>query len=157
MDVKQNEMTAAVDRLTGLLGWWNVQGNQAIEDRVKGFHQLAIGLQKAYTDAYSDQLQSLNATNDRVSRSLQGLLYSRRSDELFAAQADVLAALFESASHHVTTWSELGKRIQNCYAEVTRETADDLRNRSQELTQKVEETSREEQRRARRMRDAAAD
>lgn len=155
MDLKRDEMTAGVDRLTGLLGWWDVQGTHAIESRIKSFRELASGLQQAYSEAYSDQLQGLNATNDRVSRSLRGLLQSRKSGELFAAQADILAALLESASHHVTTWSELGKKIQNCYAEVARETAEDMRNQSQEAAAKAGETVREEQHRARRVKEAA--
>src|ERR1041384_1210756 len=147
---ERDEMTAGVDRLNGLLGWWGVQGNQAVEDRIKRFQQLTIDLQRAYGEACSDHVGALNAANDRMSKSFQGLLRSRKPDEFLVAQMDILAALMETASHQVTTWSELGKKVQNCCATVARGAADDLRHQSQQVAAKTEESAREEEQRARR-------
>jgi hypothetical protein len=157
MDVRHDEMTTGVDRLNGVLGWWGVQGNRAIEGRLERFQQLSHGLHKAYYEANRNQMDVINATNDRVSHSVQGLIRSRTPDQLFVAEAEILTAFMEAASIHMKTWSELCQKIQGCYTDAARETASDVGNQArevastvQEVASAVEETAQGERRRGQR-------
>ena len=151
MDAKREEITGGVDRLSSLLEWWGVQGNHTVGERIKRFQELTAGLQQAYSEAYADELNALNAANDRLAKSVQGLLRCRKSDEFFSAQMDIFAGLMESASRQVTTWSELSRKIQQCCTTVASEAAEDMRHHSQDAAAMAAGTMREEQPRARRM------
>lgn len=151
MEGKREEITGGVDRMSGLLDWWGVQGNQAVSERIKRFQELAAGLQHAYSETYAEELDALTATNDRLAKSVQGLLRCRKSDEFFTAQMDIFAGMMESASRQVTAWSELGRKIQRCCTTVASEAAEDMRHHAQDAAAAAEGTVREEQQRARRV------
>jgi hypothetical protein len=150
MESKREDVTAGISRMSGLLDWWGVEGNEAVGERIKRFQQLASGLRHAYSEAYAEELNALSAANDRLAKSVQGLLRSRKSDEFFTAQMDIFAGLMESASRQVTNWSELSRKIQQCCTTVAREAAEDMRQRGEETAAEVAETAREEQQRLRR-------
>ncbi|MBO0800011.1 MAG: phasin family protein [Blastocatellia bacterium] len=150
MEVQRDEMTAGVDRLNGVLGWWGAQGNRAIEARIEKFQQLTGALHKAYGEACRYHIDALTATNDRVSRSFQGLFHSRTPDELFIAEAEILTALMEAASLNMKAWSDLTQKVQSCCIDVARGTASDISDQAREVTSAVEEVAQTEQRRARR-------
>jgi hypothetical protein len=117
MDEKTARIMAGVDRLNGLLAWWGMagsEGNLRFEGQIKRFQQFAADLQKAYGEAYRQQVEALSAANERLVRSLQGLLLSRKPDELMAAESEILATLLEGASLQAQTWAELGQRVQEC-------------------------------------------
>jgi hypothetical protein len=154
MEVQRDEMTAGADRLRGLFGWWGAQGNRAIEGRIEKFQQLTNGLHKAYGDAWRYQFDALTTTNDRVSRSFQGLFSIRTPDELFVAQTEIMTSFMEAASLQMKAWSEISRKIQACYTDVACETASDIGNQTREVVSTVQETVQEvtqdSQRRARR-------
>jgi hypothetical protein len=150
MEVQSDEVTAGLNRLQGLWGWWGAQGNRAMEGRIEKFQQLTNGLHKAYGEAWRHQFDALTTTNDRVSRSFQGLFSSRTPDELFAAETQILTAFLEAASVQMKAWSEIGQKIQGCYTDVACETASDIGNQTREVVSSVQEVAQENQRRARR-------
>jgi hypothetical protein len=150
MESKREDVTAGISRMSGLLDWWGVEGNQAVGERIKRFQQLASGLRHAYSEAYAEEIDALNAANDRLAKSVQGLLRCRKSDEFFSAQMDIFAGLMESASRQVTNWSELSRKIQQCCTTVACEAAEDMRQHGEETVSEVAETAREEQQRLRR-------
>ncbi len=145
MEAKREDVTAGVGRMSGLLDWWGVEGNEAVGERIKRFQQLASGLRHAYSEAYTEEIDALNAANDRLAKSVQGLLRSRKSDEFFSAQMDIFTGLMESASRQVTTWSEPSRKIQQCCTTVARESAEDMRQHSVEAAREGAKTAREEQ------------
>lgn len=151
MESKREDVTAGISRMSGLLDWWGVEGNQAVGERIKRFQQLASGLRHAYSEAYAEEIDALNAANDRLAKSVQGLLRCRKSDEFFSAQMDIFAGLMESASRQVTNWSELSRKIQQCCTTVACEAAEDMRQHGEENASEIAETAREEQQRLRRV------
>lgn len=150
MESKREDVTAGISRMSGLLDWWGVEGNEAVGERIKRFQQLAAGLRHAYGEAYAEELDALTAANDRLAKSVQGLLRCRKSDEFFSAQMDIFAGLMESASRQVTNWSELSRKIQQCCATVAQEAAEDMRQHAEDTASEAAETAREEQHRVRR-------
>ncbi|HXS42076.1 MAG TPA: hypothetical protein VN766_17935 [Stellaceae bacterium] len=154
MESKREDVTAGISRMSGLLDWWGVEGNQAVGEPIKRFQQLASGLRHAYSEAYAEELDALTAANDRLAKSVQGLLRSRKSDEFFSAQMDIFAGLMESASRQVTNWSELSRKIQQCCATVAQEAAEDMRHHgeaaTEAATERAADSMREEQQRLRR-------
>jgi hypothetical protein len=150
MESKREDVTAGISRMSGLLDWWGVEGNEAVGERIKRFQQLASGLRHAYSEAYTEEIDALNAANDRLAKSVQGLLRCRKSDEFFTAQMDIFAGLMESASRQVTNWSELSRKIQQCCTTVAREATEDMRQHAEDTAAGAAETTREEQQRLRR-------
>jgi hypothetical protein len=139
---------------SSVLAWWGVKGNRVMEDRLQRFQQLASGLHRACSEAYQDELDALNMTNDCVSQSVQGLLRSQRLDEFFAVQTETLSGLMKAAFIHMKTWSELTQKIQGCYVDAARETTSDIgqeaREAASEVQEKVEQTMRTTRQRIRR-------
>lgn len=150
MESKREDVTAGISRMSGLLDWWGVEGNEAVGERMKRFQQVASGLRHAYSEAYAEELDALTAANDRLAKSVQGLLRCRKSDEFFSAQMDIFAGLMESASRQVTNWSELSRKIQQCCTTVAREASEDMRHHAEDTASDAAETTREEQQRLRR-------
>ena len=154
MESRREDVTAGISRMSGLLDWWGVEGNEAVGERIKRFQQLAAGLRHAYGEAYTEELDALTAANDRLAKSVQGLLRCRKSDEFFSAQMDIFAGLMESASRQVTNWSELSRKIQQCCATVAQEAAEDMRHHgeaaTEAATERAADSMREEQQRLRR-------
>jgi len=77
MIAKDDALTAGVERLNGLLGWWGVpiaNGNGMINSQMKRLQQFAADLQKTCSDAYSGEMDALFSSNDRLARSFQDRL-----------------------------------------------------------------------------------
>jgi hypothetical protein len=135
MDAAGDGVTAGVERLNALLAWWGVPStavNGEINAQTKRFQQFVTDLQKTWGDAYSGQMDALLANNDRLMRSCQGLLSSRRPQEVVAAESDILTAFLEGASLHVKKWGELTQKLQDCWAAMARAAAEDLPHQAQE-------------------------
>lgn len=135
MKTKDDALTAGVERLTGLLGWWGVpiaSGNGMIDIQMKRLQQFAADLQKTYSDAYRSEMDALFSSNDRLARSFQDLFHSRQPQEVMAAESDIFATLLEDASLHVKRWTELTQKLQECCAAMARDAAEDLRQQVQE-------------------------
>lgn len=135
MNTKDDSLTAGVERLNGLLSWWGVPiagGNGTIDSQIKRFQQFASDLQKTCSDAYSGEIAALFRNNDRLVRSFQDLLRSRRPQEVMAAESDILANFLEGASLHAKRWAELTQKLEECCAAMARDAAKDLRQQVQE-------------------------
>jgi hypothetical protein len=130
MNAKDDPLTAGVERLNALLGWWGVpiaSGNGVIDGQMKRLQQFASDLQKTCGDAYSGQMDALLTSNDRLARSFQDLLRSRRPQEVVTAELDILATFLEGASLNAKRWADLTERLQECCAAMARNAAADLR------------------------------
>jgi hypothetical protein len=135
MDAKDDALTAGVERLNALLGWWGVpiaSGTEMTDSQMKRLQRFASDLQRAYGDAYSSQVAALFSSNERLVRSFQDLLRSRRPQEVLAAESEILATFLEGASLHAKRWAELTQKLQECSAALAREAAEDLRQQAQE-------------------------
>lgn len=134
MVIQENVLTNGVERLNALIAWWGFPaagGDGAIDHQMKRLQQFASDMQKIYGDAYKDELDTLAGSNDRLGRSFQDLLQSRRPPELLAAESEILATLLEGASQRARRWSELTQKIQECCAGMARDAAADFRERAQ--------------------------
>jgi hypothetical protein len=137
MDAAGDAVTTGVERLNALLAWWGVPSaavNGEIDAQTKRFQQFVADLQKTCGEAYSGQMDALLTNNDRLMRAFQGLLSSRRPQEVVAAESDILSTFLEGASLHAKKWGEVTQKLQDCYAAMARAAAEDLRHQPQETT-----------------------
>ena len=134
MSRKNDALTEGMERLTALLGWWGAGtvGGTAIEEQMKRLHQFAAELQTASAAAYSGQMDAMLATNDRLARSFEDLVRSRRPQEVLAAESEIFATFLEAASQNSKRWAELTQTLQDCSAAIARKAAEDLRRGAQE-------------------------
>jgi len=139
MTTEHDHATSESEPFASLFGWWGAGGNRAAKAGLKNIRQLTADLQQAFSEAYSDEIKTLSAANDRVSRSFQGFRESRRPEEFLAAQMDLFTTLMENASHQIKTWSAFGTKVQGYCAVATREAAEAMTNRSREIAAKAEE------------------
>ena len=135
MNAKDDALTAGVERLNAMLGWWGVPiagGNGMMEGQMKRLQQFASDVQKMCSDAYSGQMGALFSSNDRLVRSFQDLLRSQRPQEVLAAESEIFATFLEGASQQATRWAELTQKLQECCAAMARDAAEDLRHQPRE-------------------------
>lgn len=115
-----------LDRLNALFMWWGVPNTKAsdkINDQMKRLQSLVAELQKAHSEAYNRQLETLFTVSERVAGSLQEFVHCRQPEQVLGAGSNVLMTLFEGASQQAQSWLDLTQKIQDCYAEIARETA----------------------------------
>lgn len=124
-----NPVAEGMDRFTALLGWWGILGDGSgnIDSHVKRMLQFGAELQAVCGEAYSSQTDAFITVNDRLTRSLQDLMHSRRPQDVAAAESDMVAAMFEGASTQAKRWVDLAQKLQDCSAAIARSTAADLR------------------------------
>lgn len=130
MNMKDDALTAGVDQLNGLLGWWAAPiagGNGMMNGQMKRLQQFASDMQKMCGDAYSQQIGALFSSNEQLVRSLQDLLRSQRPQEVLAAELEISATFLENASQQTTRWADLTQKLQECCAAMARDAAEDLR------------------------------
>jgi hypothetical protein len=139
MDEQRERAEATLEQPGSLMGWWGIGTNRVIKDRVQRFEQLASGFHRAYSEACDGHFEVLAAANECVTRSFQGLLNSRRPDEFFAAQSEVLSGLTKLTTLQMKAWTEFGQRIQGCYMDVARDTTSDIEHEAREATSEVEQ------------------
>lgn len=136
MNAKSSALTMGVERLNALLVWWGVptaECHGTIDGQMKRLQESASDLLKTCGDAYGDQLDDLFTSNDRLVRSFQELLRSRRPQEVLAAESEIFATFLEGASRHAKRWAELSQKLQEFSTAIAREAADDIRQRALEI------------------------
>lgn len=137
MNMKNGSITSGLDRMNAVLAWWGVpsaNGSENIEGQVRRFQALASNLQKAYGEAYSQQLEALFATNARLARSFYEFLHCRQPQGVIAAESNVFATFLEGASLQAQTWGELTQKVRDCCATMAREAAEDVHRNGKEET-----------------------
>lgn len=137
MKVKDESITSGLDRLNALLVWWgipNANGGENIGGQVKRFQVFTSNLQKAYGEAYSQQMEALLTANERLARSLQEFLHCRQPQEVIAAESSIFATFFEGASLQAKTWVDLTQKVQDCCAAMAREAAEEVHEHAREET-----------------------
>lgn len=134
MNVKTESVTLELDRLNALLAWWGIPNanSGSIEGQMKHFQILAFDLQSAYGDAYRHQIETMFTANERLARSLQGLLHCRKPHEIIAVESNILATILEGASLQARIWADLVQKAQDCCAALTRERAKEVQKQSEE-------------------------
>lgn len=136
---EQREQSEAIAQRFGVMNWWGVRSNRAIDDRMQRFQQLTSGLHRACSDACRDQLEALTMANDCVSRSFEVLLRSTKPDEIFAVESETLSGLMKVTSLQMKAWSDFGQKIQSSYIDAARGTTTDIGQETRETTSEVEE------------------
>jgi hypothetical protein len=143
MDEQRDRAVSSTEHFGTAMGWWGMATNQAVEDRLHRFQQLATGLRQAYSEACNSQLEVLSAANECVTRSFHGLLNSRRPDEFLAAQSDILSGLMKVTSLQTKAWTDLSQKLQGCYVDVARDTTSDIQDEARQVTAEAEEQAQQ--------------
>ena len=139
MDEQREKPGASAEGFGSAMGWWSIDTHQALENRIQRFQELANGLCRAYSEACDGQVEVLNAANECVTRSFQGFLNSRRPDQFFAVESEVLSDLVKVTSLQIKAWSEFGQKIQGCYVGAARDTTSDIEHEAREASAEVEQ------------------
>ena len=139
MDEQRDKPEANVEGFGTAMGWWGIDANQLVENRIQRFQQFASSLHRAYSQACEGQFEALTLANECVTRSVQELLGVRRPEELFAAETEVLSGLMKATSLQMKTWTDFTQNIQGCYMDVVRETTNDLGREAREVASEVEQ------------------
>ncbi len=132
--MKDKTPMAGGDPTRGLLGWFATPSpaNGEIEAQMKRAQSFASEMQKAYLEAFSRHMESVNAANQKFAHLFQGLAQVRQPQEAMVEAADLMAALIESASDQSRTWVNFAQTLQDRCAAVAKETAVDMRKRTAE-------------------------
>lgn len=126
MSADDKTFKMGLDRLNALFMWWGVPDTNThdkITDQMRRLQSLVAELQKAHSEAYSRQLETLFNVSERVAGSLQEFVHCRQPEQVIGAGSNVLLTLFEGASQQAQSWLDLTQKIQECCAEITREAA----------------------------------
>lgn len=124
-----DDWNAGLDRLNAMLAWWGVSktnGEDGVEARLKRFQAFTSDLQEVFSNAQSEQMRSLFATNEAVANSLKDLGHCRQPRDVLAAEMVVLATLLDGTSRRTKIWVELLQKVQNCCSSLVRDAAEDL-------------------------------
>lgn len=135
MEANETPLSTYIERLNGLMSWWGMPGptgNTLLDHQMRRLQRFAADFQKSCTDAYCSEMEALVGGNERLSRSMLGLLQHRRPPEGGAVESEILAILLEGASHQTKRWADLTQKLQECCSAVTREVAIDLQQQIQD-------------------------
>lgn len=124
MKPSETASPTGLNRLNGLLAWWDVSrliGVSGMEAHAKRF-QIVLDLNKLFNEAFSSQALALSAANEQLARSLQELLSARQPPELMTAQSSLLTALMENLATQTRVWAELTQKFYEACSGVTCET-----------------------------------
>jgi len=126
--MKDKGAAAADESVGGRPGWFGmpVPVNGELESQIKRVQSFTSDVQKAYLEAFSRQMESVNTTNQRFAHLVQGLAQLRHPQDAMVEAADLAAALFESASDQSRTWSNFALTLQDRCAAIARETAESM-------------------------------
>ncbi|MCF2521704.1 hypothetical protein [Bradyrhizobium sp. G127] len=133
----RNDTPMGLDRINAVFVWWGLSGTDSVgklNGQFKRFQAFTSDLQKAYGETYSAQISSLFGANERIGRLLLELVQCRRPQDVIAAESSVMAAILDEASLQTKTWLELSQKVQEYYATVARETADEIRQQVNKAT-----------------------
>ena len=132
----KNETPVGFDRVNAVFAWWGLSGADntgKLDGQFKRFQAFTSDLQKAYGETCSAQMSTLLAANERVGRSLLEFVRCRRPQDVVAAESNVMAAILEETSLQTKTWLELSQKVQECCANMARESASEIRQRENEI------------------------
>jgi hypothetical protein len=125
MSAEDKNFKMGLDRVNALFKWWGVSDtntNDKINNQMKRLHALISDLQKAHSEAYSRQLEALFTVSERVAGSAQEFVRCRQPEHVISVGSNVLATILEGASLQAKSWLDLTQKIQDCCAEMARET-----------------------------------
>jgi DNA repair exonuclease SbcCD ATPase subunit len=117
-------------------GGWHAQGNAVtdlVDAQVMRLQHLTEELQKAYTETYDRQVETLSQTSEKLTHSVQELLSSQGAVDMVSAESRLANAWFEGVAARSQNWLALGQKLQQCYAEFARASFEDLRKQSEDV------------------------
>ncbi len=117
-------------------GSWRTPGNAVtdlVDAQVMRLQHLTEELQKAYTDTYDRQVETLSQTSEKVTQSVQELMSSQGAADVLSAESRLANAWLEGVSARSQHWLALGQKLQQCYTEFARASFEDLRKQSEDV------------------------
>ncbi len=119
-------MPIGLDRINGLLAWWDLPNNicfVGVEARSKQFLLLFAELSTPFSDASSTQARVQSDACARLSHVLQGLPSGRQATELVAAHSSLAVGLTESLVAATQACEELTQQLHTCCGAAVRDLA----------------------------------
>src|SRR5437899_11405372 len=106
-----------------LAGGWYTPGSSAtdlIDAHMMRMQHFVKNVQKAYSDTYSRQMDVLNETSERVTKSVQDLLRCQGAADALQVEAELATTVLEGAAQRAQNWFELGRNLQESCASLVR-------------------------------------
>jgi exonuclease VII large subunit len=131
---------------TTVTGGWHAQGNAVtdlVDAQVMRLQHLTEELQKAYSETYDRQIETLSQTGERITQSVQELLSSQGPAEVLSAESHLTNAWLDCIATRSQNWLALGQKLQQCYAEFSRASFEDLRKQSEDIVTEAGEIADE--------------
>lgn len=119
-----------------LLAWWQVSNAARLghfDTQLQGYRRFASELQRAWSDACRNEAQALLESQKTIAATMQAFLQCRRPEDVAAAQSAVIASLLDGVSRQAKTWVDITGRMQDCYADMTREAAGEALEQAEDL------------------------
>ena len=127
-------------------GGWHRPGNpisDIIDAQVMRLQHLTEVVQTAYSETYGRQIDALTETNERLTEGVQELMSSQGAVDLLNAESRLTSAWLDGVATRSQHWLSLGQKLQQCCADFTRASLEDLRKQSEGLVAEAEETMAE--------------
>jgi hypothetical protein len=123
-------------------GGWHAPGNpisDMIDAQVMRLQHLTEAVQKAYCETYERQIDAMSQTSERMTQGVQELMGSQGAAELFNAESRLASVWLEGVATRSQHWLALGQKLQQCCADFSRASFDDLRKQNEDLVAEVHE------------------
>jgi hypothetical protein len=127
-------------------GGWHRPGNpfgDIIDAQAMRLQHLAEVVQTAYSETYGRQVDAMTETNERLTQGVQELMSSQGAVDLLNAESRLANAWLDGIATRSQHWLTLSQKLQQCCADFTRASFDDLRKQSEDLAAEAEETMTE--------------
>ncbi|MDY0884783.1 phasin family protein [Dongia soli] len=100
-------------------------------------------MQEAYTDTYSRQMDVFNEAAGRMQKTVQEMMHCQGPADLLTTETQMAAVMLDAASQRTQNWMELGRKLQECCADLAQSSIEDLRKRSEDLADEASEADDE--------------
>jgi hypothetical protein len=126
-------------------GWYR-PGSAAtdlFDAQMMRLQHFAQTMQQAYSDTYSRQMDVFNEASDRMHKSVQELMRCQGPAELLSTETQIAEVMMDAASQRAQNWMELGRKLQECCADLAQSSIEDLRKRSEDIADEAGEAIEE--------------
>jgi hypothetical protein len=127
------------------VGWYRpgTAATDLLDAQMMRLQHFAQTMQQAYSDTYSRQMDVFNEASDRMNKTVQELMRCQGPAEFLSTETQIAAVMLDAASQRAQNWMELGRKMQECCADLAQSSIDDLRKRSEDLTDDASEATDE--------------
>lgn len=119
-----------------LLAWWQVSNATHLahfETQLQRYQRFASEMQKTWSDACRDETTAFLASQEKIAATVKAFLLCRNPQDFVAAESEMIASLLDGASRQAKTWADIAGKMQDRYAEMTREASEEALGQAEDV------------------------